>query len=196
MSRTPRIFAISGPSGVGKGTLVSRVRGRRPNLGLTVSATTRPARPGEGDEAYHYLSDEEFTRLVDSGAFLEWATVHGHRYGTLWSEVSSRIGAGQSVILEIDVQGAFNARRVNPDIVLIFIAPPSLEALEQRLRGRGTEDEAQIELRLSNAVHEMEAAACYDAIIVNDDLKAASAELEALIDHYELDGGHTTDVRY
>ncbi|MCC6103492.1 MAG: guanylate kinase, partial [Olegusella sp.] len=116
MKARPRLFVISGPAGVGKGTLVARVRAKRPDIDLTVSATTRSPRPGEVEGvSYHYLSEEEFARRVDAGQFLEWAFVHGHRYGTLRSEVERRIAEGRSVILEIDCQGAFNVRKAFPD---------------------------------------------------------------------------------
>lgn len=172
------------------------MRDERPGLALTVSATTRGPRAGEiEDVSYHYISDAEFSRRVEAGEFLEWADVHGHRYGTLWSEVLPRFDAGCSVILEIDVQGGLNVRRSYPDAVLIFVAPPSLEVLEARLRGRKTEDEGQIRTRLANAAGEMEQARCYDEIIVNDDLDDATQALVDLIDRYEQDGGDASNGR-
>ena len=186
MSQTPRLFVISGPSGAGKGTLLARVRERHPNLGLTVSATTRKPRPGEVDGvSYHFLGEEEFSRRVSAHEFLEWANVHGHRYGTLKSDVDAILASGKSVILEIDVQGALNVRRLMPNAVLIFIEPPSLEELERRLRTRGTEDEGQIRLRLENARGELELADTYDERIVNDDVDAASDRLLETIRSYE-----------
>ncbi|EHF01879.1 MULTISPECIES: guanylate kinase [Olsenella] len=194
MPRTPRLFVISGPSGAGKGTLLSQVLRQRPDLGLTVSATTRNPRPGEVDGvSYHFLGEDEFSRLVAEGAFLEWANVHGHRYGTLRSEVDDRLARGSSVVLEIDPQGAFNVRRIYPDAVLVFIEPPSMELLEQRLRARGTEDEASIGLRLSNARLEMTRAHEYDARVVNDELEAAAARLADTIDSFEKNGGNSQD---
>lgn len=196
MKARPRLFVISGPAGVGKGTLVARIRAKRPDIDLTVSATTRSPRPGEVEGvSYHYLSDEEFVRRVDAGQFLEWAFVHGHRYGTLRSEVERRIAEGRSVILEIDCQGAFNVRKAFPDAVLIFIEPPSIQELERRLRGRATEDEAQIELRLSDARHEISCGERYDVRIVNDDVARATEELIAVIQRYEIDGGPINNVR-
>ena len=186
---------VSGPSGVGKGTLVSTVRERRDGLGLTVSATTRPPRTGEVDgRDYYYLSEDEFSRRVEAGEFLEWANVHGHRYGTLVSEVDRLVAQGKSVILEIDVQGGLNVRKVYPSVVLVFVEPPSMEELERRLRGRGTEDESSIALRLANAAHEMEFAGEYDVRIVNDDLERAAQELATTFDTYETYGGSTQDV--
>ena len=188
MSRTPRLFVISGPSGAGKGTLVSLLRAKRPDLGLTVSATTRKPREGEQDGvSYHFLSEEEFSRLVDEDAFLEWDGHFEKRYGTLWSEVTPCLEDGRSVILEIDVNGGFNVKKAMPESVLIFIAPPSLEVLEQRLRSRGSETEEQIANRLARVSMEMEFSTRYDEVVVNDDLELASRQLEDLIDKYETD---------
>lgn len=189
MDVSPRLFVVSGPAGVGKGTLVAKARAKRPDLELTVSATTRSPRPGEvAGVSYHYLSDEEFARRVENGEFIEWADVHGHRYGTLRSEVVDRIARGSSVILEIDYQGAFNVRKTFPEAVLVFIEPPSFEELERRLRGRATEDEAQIELRLSNARRELAYGEQYDVRVVNDDVERATDELLAVFAQYEKDG--------
>lgn len=187
MSRTPKLFVVSGPSGVGKGTLVSLVREQRPDLGLTVSATTRQPRPGEVDGvSYHFLTNDDFDRRVEAGEFLEWANVHGNRYGTLASEVDRNLNAGKSVILEIDVQGALNVRKVFPDAVLVFIEPPSMEVLEQRLRGRETESEESLRLRLADAAGELELAPRYDERIVNDDLERATSELLQVLESHEM----------
>ncbi|MDO4429543.1 MAG: guanylate kinase [Atopobiaceae bacterium] len=196
MARRARIFVVSGPSGVGKGTLVALLRERSSCLGLTVSATTREPRPGERDGvSYHFMDDAEFDRRVAAGEFLEWAWVHGHRYGTLRSEVERVLAAGSSVVLEIDVQGGLSVRASMPDAVLVFVEPPSVEELERRLRARGTEDESQIETRLRNARSEMDRAPEYDVRIVNDDLDRACSELEEVIHTYEMDGGPSEDVR-
>lgn len=190
MGATPRLFVISGPSGAGKGTLLAELRKQRPDLGLTVSATTRSPRPGEVDgTSYYFLSDEEFRRRIAAGEFVEWAEVHGHLYGTLVSEVKRLLAKGHSLVLEIDVQGALNVRKVYPAAVLVFIEPPSLQVLEERLRGRGTEDEASIELRLKNARHEMELADQYDVRIVNDTVDRAAQELGSVMRRFEMDGG-------
>ena len=163
------------------------VREARPDLGLTVSATTREPRAGERDGvAYHFLTPEEFDRRVAAGEFLEWAWVHDHRYGTLRSEVDRLLAEGRSVILEIDVQGALNVREVYPDAVLVFIEPPSVEELERRLRARGTEDEASLELRLANAARELALAGSYDVRVVNDDRERAAAELADVIRSFEM----------
>ena len=194
MSAT-RLFVVSGPSGAGKGTLVARARSRRPQLSVTVSATTRSPREGEVDgTSYYFLSEDEFDRKIEEDDFLEWAHVHGHRYGTLKSEVERLFSEGCSVILEIDVQGALAVRHKRPDAVLIFVVPPSMEVLEQRLRDRGTEDEESVKLRLSNAVIEMSLAGEYDEVVVNDDLERATQDLLAIIDSYEDEGGGTHDV--
>ena len=141
------------------------------------------------------MDDAEFDRRVAAGEFLEWAWVHGHRYGTLRSEVERVLAAGSSVVLEIDVQGGLSVRASMPDAVLVFVEPPSVEELERRLRGRGTEDESQIETRLQNARSEMDRAPEYDVRIVNDDLDRACSELEEVIHTYEMDGGPSEDVR-
>lgn len=125
-----------------------------------------------------------------AGEFVEWAEVHGHLYGTLVSEVDRLLAKGTSLVLEIDVQGALNVRKVYPTAVLIFIEPPSLEELERRLRGRKTEDEASIELRLADARREMELASQYDARIVNDTVDRAATELDSVMQRFEMDGGN------
>lgn len=183
---TSKLFVVSGPSGAGKGTLVALVRKQLPGLGLTVSATTRSPREGEIDGvSYYFLTPDEFERRVEAGEFIEWAHVHGHCYGTLASEVERNLVQGSSLILEIDVQGALQVRERMPEAVLIFIKPPSLEVLAERLRKRGTETEASLELRLSNAKAELALADRYDEIVVNDDLDEAVAQLAGIIEAYE-----------
>ncbi len=182
----PKLFVISGPSGAGKGTLVARVRDQRPDLGLTVSATTRQPRAGEVDGVnYYFLSDEEFSHRIETGSFVEWAQVHDHRYGTLVSEVERNLATGHSLILEIDVQGALAVKERFADAVLIFIEPPSLVVLRERLVGRGSETPASLELRLHTAEGEMALRDRYDVRIVNDDLASATDELLAVLQRYE-----------
>ena len=186
MPATPRLFVVSGPSGAGKGTLLSLVRESRPDLALTVSATTRKPRKGEIDGvSYRFLSDEEFDAELAAGNFLEWANVHDHRYGTLRSDCDDKLASGRSVVLEIDVQGALNVRKAYPEAVLIFREPPSLEVLEQRLRDRGSEDEESRATRLENARGEMALESEYDERIVNDSKERAAEELSRIFDKYE-----------
>lgn len=174
---------------------MARVRARLSCLGLTVSATTRSPRVGEVDgSSYYFMDDAAFERRVQAGEFLEWAWVHGHRYGTLKREADRLIAQGRSVVLEIDVQGGLNVRRAHLDAVLVFIEPPSMAELERRLRGRGTEDEASVSRRLADARKEMELARSYDVRIVNDDLERAAMELAHVIETYETNGGPSKDV--
>ena len=178
----PRVFVITGPSGVGKGTLIRTLRERVPELALSVSATTRAARPGEQDgEHYHFLTDTEFDRRVLEGDFLEHADYSARRYGTLRSELERRLAAGASVVLEIEVQGARQIRAAMPEAVQIFIAPPSEEALRTRLVGRGTDDETQRERRLATAKEELAAQDEFDIVVVNDRLDDAADELEQIV---------------
>jgi guanylate kinase len=173
---------ITGPSGVGKGTLIHRLREAVPGLDLSVSATTRGPRAGERDgEHYHFMDPEEFDRKVAAGEFLEHADYASHRYGTLRSEVEPRLAQGDSVVLEIEVQGARQVRGAMPDAVLVFIAPPSREALRERLEGRGTDSPEQIARRLAVADQELAAHDEFEREIVNDDLDRAAQELASLV---------------
>jgi guanylate kinase len=177
-----KVFVITGPSGVGKGTLIERLLERVPQLELSVSATTREPRPGEEDgREYHFLTPEEFDQRVETGDFLEHATYSGNRYGTLRQEVERRLSEGRSVVLEIEIQGARQVRVAMPEAVLIFIAPPDPAALRQRLEGRGTDSEEAIERRLRTAEIELKAQAEFPHVIVNDDVQTAAAELEGLV---------------
>ncbi len=177
-----KVFVITGPSGVGKGTLISRLRERLPELELSVSATTRQPRAGERDgRDYHFLEAEEFDRMAAEEAFLEHAGYSGNRYGTPRSEVENRLAGGRSVALEIEVQGARQVRDAMPEAVLIFIAPPSADVLRTRLEGRGTDSPEAIARRLQVALEELAAQDEFEHQVVNDDLERATDELEAIV---------------
>jgi guanylate kinase len=181
----PRVFVITGPSGVGKGTLSRTVRERMPELELSTSATTRLPRTGETQGVhYHFLSDEEFEDKVRAGEFVEHARYSGRRYGTLRSELQTRTARGNPVILEIEVQGARQVAETMPDAVRIFIAPPTEEALRTRLVGRGDTSAEDMDARLQTAQDELRAREDFDAVVVNDRLDDAAAELERLIRSY------------
>jgi guanylate kinase len=178
----PRVFVITGPSGVGKGTLIRSLRERVPELELSVSATTRAPRPGEEDGvAYHFLTDGDFQRRVEAGEFVEHATYSGRRYGTLRAELDRRTRDGHPVVLEIEVQGARQVRRTMPEALQVFIAPPSRDALRARLVGRGTDDAEQVEARLRTADAELEAQDEFAHVVVNDRLEDAVDELTAIV---------------
>jgi guanylate kinase len=173
---------ITGPSGVGKGTLIRTLLERMPELELAVSATTRAPRPGEEDGVhYHFLDDGEFDRRVLEGDFLEHAEYSGRRYGTLRSELEQRTADGASVVLEIEVQGARQVAERMPEAIRIFIAPPTEEVLRTRLIGRGTDDLEQIERRLDVAKAELAAAGDFAHIVHNDRLEEAADELERIV---------------
>lgn len=176
------LYVVSGPGGVGKGTVVQRLAERLDDVVVSVSATTRPPRPGEEDgRHYHFLSDEAFDALVADGGFLEWAEFAGRRYGTPWSSVAGPLAAGQKVLLEIEVQGALQVRERRPDAVLIFLTPPTTEALRQRLRGRGTDDEGRIARRMEIARWELAQAGRFDHVVVNDRLDRATDEIARIL---------------
>jgi len=182
-----RVFVITGPSGVGKGTLIRGLMERLERLELSVSATTRAPRPGERDGVdYHFLTREEFDRRVAAGEFVEHADYAGRSYGTLRSELDDRLDAGKPVVLEIEVQGARQVRAAVPDAVQVFIAPPSLDALRTRLVGRGTDDAGEVERRLRVAEVELTAQPEFGHVVVNDRLDEALAQLSAILDD-ELD---------
>jgi guanylate kinase len=177
-----RVFVITGPSGVGKGTLIRGLLARVPELELSVSATTRAPRPGERDGVdYHFLSDADFDRKVAAGAFVEHAAYSGRRYGTLRSELERRTDAGVPVVLEIEVQGARQVRRTLPGAVQVFIVPPSDAALRERLVGRGTDAPQDIARRLRVAEQELAAQDEFDHKVLNDRQEDAVAELERLV---------------
>lgn len=178
MTRTGNLFVISGPSGAGKGTLVKALIEQVPDAWLSISATTRDPREGEVDgKHYHFLSNDQFDDLVRQDGFLEWAEVHSNKYGTPRAQVEQAIAEGKQAILEIDVQGAFQIKEKIPQSILVFIEPPSLDILEERLRGRGTETEDVIAARMRVATMELLEKIKYDIAIVNDDLDVATKEL-------------------
>jgi guanylate kinase len=177
-----KVFVITGPSGVGKGTLIRTLLERIPELELAVSATTRRPRPGEQEGVdYHFLDDAEFDRRVAAGDFVEHAAYSGRRYGTLRSELERRTSAGAPVVLEIEVQGARQIRETMPEAVRIFIAPPSEEALRNRLVGRGTDDPEQVEARLRTAREELDAQREFPHVVINDRLDDAVEALEEVV---------------
>lgn len=182
MTRDTSLVVVSGPGGVGKGTVVERLRQRRPDLEVSVSATTRPPRPGEVDGThYHFMSDEAFDHLIDRDGFLEHADFGGRRYGTPWSSVEQPLREGRTVLLEIDVQGALQVRRRHPEALLVFIAPPDVAALEQRLRTRGADSDERIGERLAIAREELAAAEVFDHVVVNDEVEATVEELTRIL---------------
>lgn len=177
-----RLFVVSAPSGAGKSTLTQAIVTKHPQVKLSISCTTRRRRGDEQDgREYHFLSETEFFRRIESGDFLEWAQVHGHYYGTSRQFVQNMLDQGQRVIFDIDVQGAAKLKEHYPDAVLIFVAPPSRAELERRLRERKTDDPKEIAKRLGNAAGEIYQARQYDYIVINDRLDTATAQLESVV---------------
>ncbi|MEZ4237563.1 MAG: guanylate kinase [Myxococcota bacterium] len=176
------LFVVSGPSGVGKSTLIQRALQRIPSIGFSVSATTRAPRPGEVEGVhYRFLDPARFQALVDDDAFLEHATVYDRRYGTLAAPTREALEAGRSLVLDIDAQGSASVRARMPEAVHVVVVPPSLGALEERLRQRGTDDEATIARRMALAAEQLRAAPTYDYVVVNDDVAAADAALQGIL---------------
>lgn len=177
-----KLYVISGSSGVGKGTVLKGFLNRNPQFMLSISCTTRAPREGEVDGVnYFFLTKEEFKKCVDEDKFLEWAEFAGNCYGTKRKYINQCLLEGKDVILEIDTKGALQVKKQMPEAVLIFIAPPSIQALENRLRGRHTEDEATIQKRLNEVKEELKRAENFDYTIVNDDLEKAISELETIM---------------
>ena len=182
-TRKGMLLVISGPSGTGKGTLIKLLMEQDPTLVFSVSATTRAPREGEIDGVhYHFVSDEKYDQLVAEGAFVEYANVHGKRYGTLRSEVYGRLEKGENVVLDIDVQGALNVIANEKDKVSIFLLPPSMKELRRRLTDRGTETPEQIETRLHNAIWEITQKDHYEYKVINDDMNECLRVLQAIIE--------------
>jgi len=189
MANRGKLFVVSGPAGAGKSEIVKMLLKKHPDVKLSVSCTTRAPRPGEvNGVSYHFVSEERFQELVDQNAFYEWAHVHQNRYGTLKSTVAQELDEGHDLILEIDVQGCLQVLEQTPDATGVFVCPPSRENLEKRLRGRGTETEESIRVRLNNVAGEVETAYKYDYVIIHQDwadepnaLEIAADELYAII---------------
>ena len=176
------LTVLSGPSGVGKGTVVAAVRRRHPEVWVSVSVTTRKPRPGETDGVeYHFVDAEEFARMVKAGEFIEHAMFAGHAYGTPRAPLEAKLAEGVPCLLEIELQGARQVRSAMPDATFVFLAPPSWEELVRRLTGRGTESEEVIRRRLDRARIELAAESEFDAVVVNDDVDAAADRLVKLM---------------
>jgi len=176
-----RLFVISGSSGVGKGTVIKEFLNKHPNFKLSISCTTRGKREGEIEGInYFFLSQEEFKECVENNEFLEWAEFSGNCYGTKKAFVEKCLSQGENLILEIDTKGALNVKKLMPEATLIFIAPPSTEELEARLRGRHTETEEAIQKRLASIKSEIENSKHYDYIVVNDTVENAVKQIEEI----------------
>ena len=179
-----RVVVLSGPSAVGKSTVVSCLRDRLPDLHFSVSVTTRAPRPGEVDGVdYSFVTAERFQQLIDDGALLEWAEIHGglHRSGTLAEPIREAIDAGHPVLIEVDLAGAPAVKQAMPEVTTVFLAPPSWEALESRLSGRGTESAEVMARRLATARAELAAQNDFDVVVVNSELESACSALVSLL---------------
>ncbi|MFN0157403.1 MAG: guanylate kinase [Bacteroidota bacterium] len=180
-----KLIVISAPSGSGKTTIAREIMKRNPGLGFSVSATTRKRRDTEIDgRDYFFLTDEEFRRRVAAGEFVEWEEMYGNLYGTLKTEIDRAISNGQHLVFDVDVKGGRSIKELYTDALLIFICPPSLDTLKQRLTGRRTEDEAALARRLDRVPMEMEMGKGFDITVVNDDLERATAEVDRIVKHH------------
>jgi len=181
-TRKGMLLIISGPSGTGKGTLVKKLMDSDPSICFSCSATTRPPRAEEIDGVhYHFISEDDFERLLSQDAFLEHAIVHGHQYGTLKEEVRANLAQGKNVLLDIDPQGAISVMEQERDYVSIFMLPPTFRALKTRLHTRNTDDPAEIQRRLQNAREEVKTIGRYQYAVVNDDLDLAFVQLQSIV---------------
>lgn len=181
-SENSNLVIISGPSGVGKGTVISALIARNPNVSVAISATTRAPRQGEvSGKQYYFMNAPEFIELANTGGFIEWCEVHGNFYGTLKSEVNRLHSDGKIVILEIDIQGAQKIKDANIPCMFIFIDPPSMAELETRLKSRGTEDAESVALRISGAHAELAAGVHYDHRVVNSTIESAVQHIESIL---------------
>jgi guanylate kinase len=177
-----QLFVLTGPSGSGKSTILRDVFAGDPRLAFSISCTTRPPRPGEVDgKDYYFVDNDTFDRLVAEDAFVEWAHVHTRRYGTRKAEIERLFSLGHDIVFDIDTVGAFNIKRAHPDAVLIFVLTPSLTILESRLRGRNTETDEMVAVRLENAKNEIAQAHRFDYLVINDDVGSASTALSSIL---------------
>lgn len=180
---TSRIAVLSGPGGVGKGTVIARLRDRLPGWTVAVSATTRAPRAGERDGVdYHFVSDDEFDRMIADGELLEWARFGGNRYATLWRSVREPQARGESVLLELEIQGALAVKKEFPEAALIFLHPPDFDVLLTRLHGRGADDDARVAERMALARWELAQAEAFDHHVMNDDVETAAARIASILE--------------
>lgn len=176
------LIVVSGASGTGKGTVCKKLLDDMPEVAYSISATTRTPRPGEvNGREYYFLSIDEFKGWIADGKFLEYAEVYGNFYGTPFNKIEERLNRGEDILLEIDVQGALNVKRKCPDGIYIFLLPPSLEELKNRIKGRGTETPESLERRLANAVAEIQIGREYNYVVVNDTIANAAAQIAAIL---------------
>jgi guanylate kinase len=184
-----RLFVVSGPSGAGKGTIIRAALERRPDILFSISATTRGPRPGERDGVdYHFIPEARFRAMIEAGEFLEWAEVYGALYGTPRAPVEEALEQGRDVLLELDIQGAIAVKDAIPEALLVFVEPPSMEALADRLRARGTEDADALARRIEAAYEEVKTGRRYDHIIVNDQVEKAVGEFLRILEGHDIEG--------
>ena len=180
---TSHIAVLSGPGGVGKGTVIAALRDRLTDWSVSVSATTRAPRPGERDGVhYHFVSDAEFDRMIADDELLEWTAFGGNRYGTLWTSVREPIAGGRSVLLELEIHGALAVKKEFPQALLIFLHPPDLDTLVARLQGRGADDDHRVAERMALAEWELAQASAFDHHVTNDDVDAAAARIVRILE--------------